>query len=235
MKPLNPVFPVHLICLLMILFIVSGVTAQKQTTPVKVVVTDMKGKPRSGETIFLTDSVGMKNFSGMSDARGEFIIQLPVGALYHIHIRAIGDDLAYSTLEIPDLKPGEYFDGETVLTIRFEPARHFTLDNVYFDTGKSTLKPSSYPELNELVEYMKLKPSVKIEIAGHTDDVGDDTANMKLSQERANAVKAYLVKKGIASDRVVAKGYGEMQPVAPNDTPEGRQKNRRTVVLILAE
>jgi OmpA-OmpF porin, OOP family len=111
----------------------------------------------------------------------------------------------------------------------------FQLNNVYFDTGKATLKPSSYAELNDLVEYMKLKPSVKIEVAGHTDDVGDDAANMKLSQDRAQAVKAYLMKKGIAADRIVAKGYGETRPVATNETPEGRQKNRRTEVTILSE
>jgi OmpA-OmpF porin, OOP family len=209
--------------------------AQKPTAPVKVIVTDMKGKPRSGETIIFIDTITKKQFSGVSDTRGQFKLQLPAGAVYLISIKAVGDDLDHSTFAIPDLKPGEYFDGETVVTIQFEPAKSFVLDAVYFDTGKATLRPASYAELNELVEYLTLKPSVKIEIAGHTDSAGDDDANLKLSQARADAAKAYLVKKGIAASRVEARGYGETRPVASNDSAEGRQKNRRTEVHIIAE
>ncbi len=223
------------IILMLLIFLSSGISAQNETAPVKVVVTDMAGKPRLSETVFLTDSVTKRTFKGVSDAKGEFDINLPVGAIYHIRIKAIGDDLDWSTLEIPGLKPDEYYDSETKLTIRFEPARTFTLNNVYFETGKSTLKPSSFAELDEIVEYMKLKHSVRIEIAGHTDDVGDDASNMKLSQDRADAVRGYLLRKGIAPVRVVSVGYGETKPVAYNDTPEGRSKNRRTEVIILAE
>ncbi|MFO7722839.1 MAG: OmpA family protein [Bacteroidales bacterium] len=224
-----------LFCIALILLSGLDLFSQKPTAPVKVEVTDMKGKPRSGETIIFIDTVSKKQFSGVSDARGQFKLQLPAGAVYLISIKAVGDDTDHSTIAIPDLKPGEYFDGETVVTIKFEPAKSFILDAVYFDSGKATLRPESYTELNELVEYLKLKPSVKIEIAGHTDSVGDDDANLKLSQSRADAVKAYLIKKGIASSRVVAKGYGETRPVADNETPEGRQKNRRTEVNILSE
>lgn len=209
--------------------------AQKDMAPVKVIVTDMQGKARQGEKILFIDSISRKTFSGVSDARGEFRLKLPAGAIYLIHIQAIGEDLDHSTFGIPKLKQGEYFDGESVVTIKFDPPREFVLDNVYFDTGKATLRPASYAELNELVEFMKLKPSVTIEISGHTDDVGDDASNLKLSQQRADAVKAYLAGKGIAKDRVVAVGYGETRPVASNDTPEGRQENRRTEVKILSE
>jgi OmpA-OmpF porin, OOP family len=219
------------------LFLFSGVAAvsQKPTAPVKVIVTDMKGKPRSGETIIFIDTVTKKQYSGVSDTRGQFNLQLPAGAVYLISIKAVGDDVDHSTIAIPDLKPGEYFDGETVVIIKFEPAKSFRLDDVHFDSGKATLRKESYAELNELAEYLTLKPSVKIEIAGHTDSVGDDDANLKLSQARADAVKAYLVKKGIASSRVEAKGYGETRPVDSNETAEGRQKNRRTEVHILSE
>ncbi len=214
----------------------SGLFAQqKPTAPVKVIVTDMKGKKRTGETILFVDSVARRTYSGISDARGEISIQLPAGAVYQIRIKAIGDELQYNTLEIPALNEGEFFSEKSVVMIQFEPGKTFLLNNVYFDTGKATLKASSNAELNDLVEYMKLKPTVKIEIAGHTDSVGDDESNMKLSQDRAQAVKDYLVRKGVAAKRVVAKGYGETRPVASNDTPEGRQKNRRTEVVILAE
>ncbi|HRZ42101.1 MAG TPA: OmpA family protein [Bacteroidales bacterium] len=212
-----------------------SVLAQNDLAPVKVSVTDMQGKPRSGEKILFIDSLSRKTFSGISDARGEFRLKLPAGAIYLIHIQTIGEDLEHSTFEIPKLKPGEYYDGESVVKIKFDPPREFVLDNVYFDTGKATLRAASYAELNELVEFMKLKPAVKIEIGGHTDDVGDDASNLKLSQQRADAVKNYLAGKGIARDRVVAVGYGETQPVASNDTPEGRQQNRRTEVKILSD
>jgi outer membrane protein OmpA-like peptidoglycan-associated protein len=106
---------------------------------------------------------------------------------------------------------------------------------VFFDSGKSTLKPESAKELNELVEYMGLKKTMVVEIAGHTDNAGNKDANQKLSEERANAVRDYLIKKGIAADRVIAKGYGDTQPIADNTTEAGKQKNRRTEVRTIKE
>jgi outer membrane protein OmpA-like peptidoglycan-associated protein len=82
---------------------------------------------------------------------------------------------------------------------------------------------------------MTLKKTLTIEIAGHTDDVGEPEANQKLSEDRANSVKQYLEKKGIAPERLTAKGYGDTQPVADNATASGKQKNRRTEVRIVAE
>ncbi len=119
------------------------------------------------------------------------------------------------------------------LRIKIEPPTTFTLEDVHFESGKATLRKSSYDRLNEMVEYMKSKPSVKLEIAGHTDNVGSKQDNKKLSLQRAKAVKNYLVEQGIEEKRLVAKGYGESQPVATNETKEGRQKNRRTEVRIL--
>ena len=112
-------------------------------------------------------------------------------------------------------------------------SKHYILENVYFNTGSAVLKPESFTSLNNLVEVMKLKPTMVIEISGHTDDVGDDALNLELSQKRAESVRNYLIKNGIASNRVTAKGYGETQPIADNSTPEGKAKNRRTEVKIL--
>ena len=119
--------------------------------------------------------------------------------------------------------------------ITITPPKQFTLDNVFFDSGKSTLRAESNKELNELAEYMSLKKTLFIEIAGHTDNVGAPEANLKLSEDRANAVKKYLETKGIASARVTAKGYGDTQPTADNATAAGKQKNRRTEVRIISE
>ncbi|MBY0425059.1 MAG: OmpA family protein, partial [Cytophagales bacterium] len=103
----------------------------------------------------------------------------------------------------------------------------------YFDFGKSEILPESFDELNALVETLKDAPKAKIEIAGHTDAVGKDEDNLKLSQDRANSVVTYLVQHGIFPDRLVAKGYGETVPVATNDTDEGRALNRRVEFKIL--
>ena len=85
----------------------------------------------------------------------------------------------------------------------------------------------------ELVSYLKNKDDIRIEIAGHTDNVGKEADNIKLSRERADAIRNYVIKKGIPPARITAKGYGASQPVADNDTDEGRQANRRTEVRIL--
>ena len=138
----------------------------------------------------------------------------------------------YQKFKIPPLKPNQTY-GTFELTIKFEPPRVFTLDNVFFDTGKATLRPVSVEELKELKEYLELKPDIIVEIRGHTDNVGSDESNMKLSQRRAESVKRWLVNNGISADRIKANGYGETTPRATNKTEEGRQKNRRTEVKIL--
>jgi len=100
--------------------------------------------------------------------------------------------------------------------------------NVQFDSGKAVVKSQYLPELEQFAQALKQKPEVKVEIEGHTDNVGNAAKNKSLSEARAKAVRDVLVKKyGIAADRVTAKGYGMEKPVAGNDTPEGREKNRR--------
>jgi outer membrane protein OmpA-like peptidoglycan-associated protein len=108
----------------------------------------------------------------------------------------------------------------------------FELKNIFFDLGKATLRPESKIELDKLFEILNYSEIV-IELGGHTDSIGSDEANNLLSQERVNAVSAYLTEKGISPKRLVAVGYGEKQPIAPNYTDEGRQKNRRVEVKIL--
>ena len=107
------------------------------------------------------------------------------------------------------------------------------MDNLYFDSGKSTIKKGSYAELNELYTYLKLKEDARIEIGGHTDDVGEEASNKVLSKDRALAVKKFLVSKGIAQSRIATVGYGEGKPRATNLSEQGRQMNRRTEVKVL--
>lgn len=108
-----------------------------------------------------------------------------------------------------------------------------TLRGIKFATGKSTITPESYEVLEDAIKLLNDYPNVRVEIAGHTDSRGSKTKNMKLSQARADAVREYLIGKGIAADRLVAKGYGSAEPVASNKTAEGREENRRIEFRVL--
>ncbi|MBA3829682.1 MAG: OmpA family protein [Taibaiella sp.] len=99
---------------------------------------------------------------------------------------------------------------------------------VYFNTGKATLKPASYVSLDKIVRVMKDDPSLFIDITGYTDNVGKPEMNEELSDKRANTCRNYILSKGIAADRLTAKGYGESNPVTGNKTALGRAQNRRT-------
>lgn len=105
-------------------------------------------------------------------------------------------------------------------------------DNLSFEFGKAVILPSSFPYLDELADVLSKDSTWKLRIVGHTDNVGSDTANQKLSEKRAIAVSNYLVTKGIDASRITAEGKGETMPIASNDTPEGREKNRRVEFFI---
>jgi len=114
-----------------------------------------------------------------------------------------------------------------------EPDKPLVLNNIVFATGKAELLPASFAELDKLQSYLVSNPAVKLEIAGHTDNVGNAAANLSLSQNRAESVRKYLTDKGISPDRLTAKGYGDILPAAANDTPAGRAQNRRVEVKLL--
>lgn len=103
----------------------------------------------------------------------------------------------------------------------------YAAQNIYFSTGKSTLLSQSFKGLDDVAKVMKENPGTVLAIDGHTDNVGNDATNQTLSENRAKAVKAYLMKRGVEEDRLKATGYGESQPIADNKTATGRQKNRR--------
>jgi OOP family OmpA-OmpF porin len=104
------------------------------------------------------------------------------------------------------------------------------LRGVTFDTNKATLTPSSQLILDSVVTILKSRPDAKVELAGYTDSVGRDAYNLQLSEKRAQAVVDYLVSKGVPAANLTAKGYGEADPIAGNDTPEGREQNRRVTL-----
>ena len=105
---------------------------------------------------------------------------------------------------------------------------------IHFEFNRSIIRPISYPILDDVVQLLKLNPQIKrVQVEGHTDDIGGEAYNQRLSESRAKAVVAYLVSKGISADRLTAVGYGESRPIADNSTAEGRAKNRRTEFTVL--
>lgn len=113
-----------------------------------------------------------------------------------------------------------------------KPVEAIAQDNLLFETGKSVILQSSYNSLNELAKWLKENTNFNLELVGHTDSQGMDSYNLKLSQNRANAVKTYLEKQLVEGTRIIASGKGESEPIATNDTAEGRAKNRRVVFTI---
>lgn len=125
-------------------------------------------------------------------------------------------------------------DGCPVKAVVPEPApapRVLTLEGVNFDNDSATLRSESFVILDNAANTLKTWGEVKVEVAGHTDSVSSDEYNQTLSQRRAETVRAYLIDKGVAADRLTARGYGEANPVADNETAEGRFKNRRVELI----
>lgn len=200
---------------------------------VDVSVRDFKENYLNGEIIVFRSSVNEKEYQGLTNDSGRFSVRLPAGAKYEIFILGFKDSTSYNVLDIPMPTGNAYYKKPFKVDIQFQPAKTFVLEDCNFETGKSTLQPESFTVLDELVSYLKRKEDEKIEVGGHTDNVGKPAANMTLSQDRANTVRAYLLTKGIDPARVTAKGYGMTQPVADNKTEDGRAQNRRTEVKIL--
>src|SRR5581483_1001921 len=108
----------------------------------------------------------------------------------------------------------------------------FDFDRLVFDPNSATLRPESQEQLNNIAEILKAYPNVHVKVGGYTDNSGNPEDNLKLSQDRANAVVAEEVRRGIAPDRLTAEGYGDQHPVADNSTDEGRAKNRRVSMRV---
>ena len=123
---------------------------------------------------------------------------------------------------------------DTVQTKQFasELNKPIILKNITFEFGKSQLRESSFAELNNLATELKANPTYQINLSGHTDNIGQEEDNLKLSQARAKAVAEYLTSKGIAPTRITYKGYGSKQPITTNETEQGREQNRRVEFIL---
>jgi outer membrane protein OmpA-like peptidoglycan-associated protein len=163
---------------------------------------------------------------------GEFLVCIPAGRTYALNASADGYLFFSENYDVATGTPKEPY----TLNVPLSPLSAgsvIALRNIFFNTASYDLLPASNAELDKLVRLLNANPGLRIELGGHTDDVGADAANMTLSEQRARAVRDFVIGKGIAADRITAKGYGETKPVAPNDTEEGRALNRRTEVTVL--
>jgi outer membrane protein OmpA-like peptidoglycan-associated protein len=202
---------------------------KKSFTVFKGITVDaMTKKPVEAE-IEITDNVSGKVIETFktNSATGKFIITLNSGKNYGIAVKAAGYLFHSENFDIPN-GAADNLVNKTIELKNVAVGSKITLRNIFFDVGKSTLRAESNAELDRLLKLMQDVPALKIEIGGHTDNTGSATINAKLSQDRADAVVNYLKSKGVAANRMNAKGYGDSVPVATNSTADGRQENRRT-------
>lgn len=203
----------------------SKIKATKTEAALKFVVVDKDKGPIPGIVISLTSPDGAKFVTAETDVTGYTEILVPVGKKYDLVYLSLGRQDIAAQVPVPD-EPNQNIK----LTLRYkrlsEPPR-LVLEGVNFDTGKATLRPESHAQLDRVVEYLTYKKSARVEISGHTDNVGNAKKNKTLSEDRAQACREYLIARGIDGDRIVARGYGDERPIASNDTEAGRQLNRR--------
>jgi outer membrane protein OmpA-like peptidoglycan-associated protein/tetratricopeptide (TPR) repeat protein len=163
---------------------------------------------------------------------GEYVISLPGGKNYAIAVQA-EDYLFHSeNMNISETEVNREIINDIRLK-KVEVGESIVLRNIFFDTGAAELRPESYAELGILYKLMIDNPSLKIEISGHTDNVGSANLNQRLSERRARSVVDFLIERGIDKERLTYKGYGFEKPIASNETAAGRQMNRRTEFEII--
>ena len=200
------------------------------------------GQPVSGAVVEAADEAGKVIFTGTTDAAGQYNFMLNEFAALNAKASASGYEKGAINIAVPAEEDAETFAAAALCIKKIETPvevnKAIILENVLYAFNKATLSKASYPVFDTLLNLLHTYPDMQIEISAHTDNIGSDVYNQKLSEARAASCVAYLVSKGIAAERLVTKGYGETQPVAPNqingkDNPAGRNKNRRTAFKIL--
>jgi outer membrane protein OmpA-like peptidoglycan-associated protein/tetratricopeptide (TPR) repeat protein len=169
-----------------------------------------------------------------TDETGNYLITLPVGKNYAFNVNRRGYLFYSDNYSLKNKSPDSTYTKDIPLQ-PIEVNAAIVLKNIFFDFNKYELKSESQIELDRLVQLLNENATVKIQIEGHTDNIGKAPDNLKLSQNRAKAVIAYLTKKGIASSRLTAKGFGATKPVTENKTEEGRAQNRRTELKVISK
>lgn len=165
---------------------------------------------------------------------GDFLATITSGKNYGLNISKSGYLFYSENFSLIGYKEQKPFHIKALLS-PIEVGNKVILKNIFFDTNKFDIRDESKAELSKLIEFLNVNPTVHIEISGHTDNAGADQFNQTLSENRARSVYEYLVTNGIAAARLVYKGYGKTQPIAPNTTDEEKAKNRRTEFMIIVK
>jgi outer membrane protein OmpA-like peptidoglycan-associated protein/tetratricopeptide (TPR) repeat protein len=209
---------------------------EPQLTLLSGTITDEEtGKPIAANVEVIDNTLNLSVAKFMSNAEtGKYLVSLPSGRNYGIVVRKEGRLFHSENIDIP-LAKGFAEITKPIKLVKPEVGKKIILNNIFYDFDKANLRMESISELTRVLEVLNEMPALKIEVSSHTDGRGSEEYNLKLSQSRAQSVVDYLISKGISPDRVIAKGYGKSQPVATNDTEEGRQMNRRTEFRILSK
>lgn len=164
---------------------------------------------------------------------GAFLVAIPTGKELALNVSKAGYMFFSEYFFYEDVKtsPEPYLENIPLKAIH--EGHSVVLRNIFFETDSYELSPTSYPELEKLLLFLKQNPGISIEISGHTDDTGTFEYNLELSEKRAGSVRGYLTDKGISAERINYKGYADTRPVDTNETEEGRANNRRTEFRIL--
>ena len=191
-----------------------------------------KGIPATVELI--DNLTGELNSKVQTDEQGNYFITLPVGKDYVFNVNRKGYLFYSDNFLLSQRVPDSVYE-KNIPLLPIEVNASIILKNIFFETKKFQLDPKSQAELDKIVQLLNDNATLKIEISGYTDNVGKPSDNLSLSNNRAKSVVSYLIGKGIASKRLVAKGYGETKPVSDNTTEEGKAKNRRTELRVISQ
>ncbi len=190
-------------------------------------------KPLEAHFELIDLSTGKTVMSAISsEVDGEFLVCLPSGKEYALNVSKRGYLFYSEHFSLPPDKVTDPYQMDIPLQ-PIQKGKKVVLKNIFFETDKYKLKEKSKVELKRLVRFLKHNSTVKIEIAGHTDNRGKKAYNKELSRQRAKSVYDYLLKQGIAKERLQFEGYGETSPIASNETKAGRAQNRRTEFIII--
>jgi len=205
-----------------------------KTLWVKGKVYDKKTKAGLPSTVELTDVSTRQLISKLqTDEDGNYLVTLPIGKDYAFNVHRKGYLFYSENYNMSNVSSDSTYLADIPLQ-PIEANAHIILKNVFFDTKKTALKPESITEIDNVVRLMNENPNMKILISGYTDNIGTPADNLILSKGRAVSVVNYLISKGINNSRLTFKGSGEANPVADNNTEEGRALNRRTELSVVS-
>ncbi len=197
------------------------------------VIDEVTTLPLSARFEIIDVETGKIVVSNVTDKiKGEFLACLPAGKNYLLNVSKEGYLFYSDNFDCTKATDTQKAFTVTASLKKITPGATVVLNNIFFDIDKFDLKSESYPELQKLISFLSTNPTIKIEIGGHTDNTGDKLKNQKLSENRALSVLNYLVLKGIDKGRLSFRGYGDSQPLADNNTEEGRASNRRTAFIV---